>query len=398
MAYDRIVFQWSCNYGTRSHFFERDLKMRNITIVVIISILAIFFAGGCSTNQKPAPAELKYGDFPPALRKMIDEKIAEVNSGGVICVAGRVKMSDGAHIGSGKDVKVNFQAGSDEQLWIYDDGWFIMGRPVKYNTSYGPGKIVIRAFGYYPIDAAIPILQKDITYAEFILNKTPAEKLAGISGVITNEQDQSIAGAMVNISFPLSYSVVNEQPQRSMNTEPNGHYSFEGLSSTEYHLWIPAFADYAGIAFDVTPQAGEKKIENRKLYKNRSIIIDYVYQADGNRSFTEGNIKKGQVEWSVGPDGMDFSEGRVVGYNYNRMMRDLEMRQDQDRLIFQIFYSNGKNGFYDAGEADFESITEAAESGYTMMPKPCIVGHVYVIHTYEKNYAKFIVRNISENK
>jgi len=33
-----------------------------------------------------------------------------------------------------------------------------------------------------------------------------------------------------------------------------------------------------------------------------------------------------------------------------------------------------------------------------MMPKPCIVGHVYVIHTYEKNYAKFIVRNISENK
>ena len=339
--------------------------MKNVIFRTVICIFVIFFAIGCAIKPKRAAVALNYNDFPPAMRKMIDEKIAEVNSGEVICVAGRVKMSDGAHIGSGKDVKVNFQAGSEEQLWIYDDGWFIMGRPVKYNTSYGPGKIVIRAFGYDPIDAAIPILQKDITYAEFILNKTPAEKLAGISGVITNEQDQSIAGAMVNISFPLSYSVVNEQPQRSMNTEPNGHYSFEGLSSTEYHLWIPAFAGYAGIAFDVTPQAGEKKIENRKLYQKRSIIIDYVYQPDGSRSFAEGNIKKGEVEWSVGPDGMDFSEGRAVGYNYNRMMRDLEMRQDQDRLMFQVFYSNGKNGFYDAGEKDFDSVTEAAESGYS---------------------------------
>jgi hypothetical protein len=72
------------------------------------------------------------------------------------------------------------------------------------------------------------------------------------------------------------------------------------------------------------------------------------------------------------------------------------MSQDQDVMIFRMFYANGKgNGFYDAGEVDFESVTEADENGYSMQVQPSVVGHVYIVKTYENNYAKFIVKSVS---
>jgi hypothetical protein len=94
---------------------------------------------------------------------------------------------------------------------------------------------------------------------------------------------------------------------------------------------------------------------------------------------------------------MDFSEGKVKSYD-PKMLRDLEMLQDEDHLIFLVTYVNGKNGFYDAGEVDLESITEAAESDYSTRAKPCVTGHVYVVRTHENNYAKFVVRSISVSK
>jgi hypothetical protein len=360
--------------------------MRNVIVCVITCLFNL-----------PALA-IDYNDFPPNLQKNLDERIAELDPNEGICIAGRVTMDDEAHIGSGKDVKVNLEYGISTSLWVYDDGWFVMSRTAKNSPHSGPAKLILRAFGYDPINASIAVSQGQMTYVEYVMHKTPVEKLSSVAGIIVNDQNEPVEGTMVNISFPLPYSPANEQPSMSIQTEPNGYYLFEGLSATEYNLWVRAISGYAGISFNVKPVAGKTAISNQKLYQNRSIVIDYVYQADGNRSFAEGNIKKGTVEWVHGPDGMDFSEGKVKEYDY-KLPRDIEMGQDKDTLRFQIFYSNGKgNGFYDAGEVDFESVTEAAESDYTIMPKPCIIGHVYVVRTYENNYAKFIVRSISENK
>jgi hypothetical protein len=381
--------------------------MRNITIVIIISILAILFAGGCTTTKTSSVTELKYKYFPPTLKQMIDKRIAEVNSTGGVCVAGRVKMSDGAHISNGKDVKLNLNQNFDAPFLVYNDGWVLMDRAYKVDDSYpSTAMLTVRAFGYDPIDSSIPLLRGKVTYMEFVMQKTPAEKLASIAGTIVNDQNEPVEGAMVNISFPLSYNAANGHPYMSIATEPNGHYSFEGLSATEYHLWVLTQSGYAASSFSITPIAGKTTIRNHKLYRNLKIVIDYVYQADGNRIFTEGNIKKSTVEWVNGGEGMDFSEGKVKGYE-PKSLRDLEMRQSQDRLNFYVTYGNGKgsglnygrsNGFYDAGEVNFESVTEAAESGYAIGGKPCLIGHVYVVRTFENNYAKFIVRSISENK
>jgi hypothetical protein len=90
---------------------------------------------------------------------------------------------------------------------------------------------------------------------------------------------------------------------------------------------------------------------------------------------------------------VDFSEGKVEGYEPDDL-RDLEVRQDQGILRFRNFYVNGRNGFYDAGLVDFDSVVEANDIGYSTHEKPCLSGHVYVVRTYEEdNYAKFIVQS-----
>jgi len=185
----------------------------------------------------------------------------------------------------------------------------------------------------------------------------------------------------------------------SMTTPQDGRYSFGGthrfgyLSITEHNV-VASASGYAYHRGTFTPPAGGTAVENRKLYPNRRIIIDYVYQADGSRSFAAGNLQTGTIDWLNGVGGVDFSDGKVEGYEYPGSVRDIEMRQDQDVLKFRNVYGSGRNGFYDAGAVDLHSVTEAAETGYSMSEKLCLVGHVYVVRTYEEdNYAKFIVKS-----
>jgi hypothetical protein len=337
-----------------------------------------------------------YNDFPPALQQILDQRTAELTSKGDIFVAGSVTANDGTYFGSGNELQVNLLQGVDAPLDIYDSGWFIMDHPWLAEPRYGPAKLILRAFGYDPIDATIAVLQGKITYAEFVMNKTPVDKLATITGIVTGDQNEPFGGVSVNLTFPYAYAVANGNPRMSTITEPNGRYSFENLSATEYDLYIAATSGYAGVSANITPAKGKTTIKDIKLYPNLKIVIDYVYQADGSRNFTSGDLKKGSIKWANGSEGVDFSDGKAEGYE-PESLRDIEMRQDQDVLKFQIYYGNRQqNGFYDAGDADFNSVTKAAETGYSMEMRPCIAGHTYVVKTYEGNYAKFVVRDISE--
>jgi hypothetical protein len=362
--------------------------MKKIILCIVILFLNL-----------PAKA-IDYNDFPPALRQILDQRIAEVNANGGICVAGSVTMSDGNHINSGEDVMVNLYYRVDEPLWVYKDGWFIMDSALSPEYAGEGWKLVARAFGYEPNDVSITILQGEITYVELRMQKTSSKDLSSVEGIVLNDQNEPFNGAIVNLSFPFANhgyrgNTGYTYPHKKMTTDQNGQYCFKGLSSAEHSL-VASAAGYAYHSVGFTPSAGETAIEDLKLYQKRKIVIDYVYQADvNNRSFTDGDLQTGTVEWVNGNEGIDFSDGRVVGHQH----RDLEMRQDQDVLRFQIFYSNGKgNGFYDEGEVDFESVTEAAENDYSGGARPCVAGHIYIVKTYENNYAKFIVRSISGSK
>ncbi|MBA7674664.1 hypothetical protein ES703_82885 [subsurface metagenome] len=314
---------------------------------------------------------------------------------GGICIAGMVTMSDGAPINGGEDVMVNLYHGWDEPMWVYEDGWFIMGR---IGSSYyaGPGKgFVLRAFGYDPIDASITILDGEMTYLEFVMQKTSPEDLASVAGTVMDENNQPFDGARVSLKFPFANhgyrgDIGYTYPHMEMTTGVDGWYSFEGLSVAEHSVCASA-SGYAYHSDRFTLPAGGTAVEDRKLYPNRRIVLDYVYQADGSRSFTTGDLREGTIDWLHGEGGLDFSDGQVKG---GGLGRDLNMRQIRDVLKFRNSYGCSGNGYYDAGAVDFNSVTEAAEAGYSTSEKLCLVGHVYVVKTYDElNYAKFIVKS-----
>lgn len=346
-----------------------------------------------SLEDKTLIQGISYSDFPPQLQDILDERIAKLQTDGGICIAGKVKFSDGAPI-SGEDIMVNLEAAGpvgvvDDSLRVYEGGWFIMIRNLSSHYA-GPDKgFVLRSFGYEPVDSSITVLDGEMTYLQFEIGKTPPEKLASVTGVVTNDHDRPVEGARVSISFPFSGS----PPHMKTQTGPNGEYSFDGLSIAEHYV-VASKSGYAYHSARFTPPEGGVAVEDLKLYPKGRTIIDYVYQADGSRDFTSGDIQTGTIDWLVGEGGVDFSEGEVEGWESGDL-RDLELRQEQGVLKFRVFYVKpGRNGFYDAGAVPFDSVTEAAETGYATGEKPCKVGHVYVVRTYEEdNYAKFIVKS-----
>lgn len=335
-----------------------------------------------------------YDDFPSELQSILDQRIADLDTNGGICITGRVTMSDGARIRGGRDVQVNLYHGIDEPLWVYEGGWFIMKRTLPSHHAGTGKRVILRSFGYDPIDASVTILDGEMTYLEFEMMKTPPEDLAFVTGVVVDEGDYLFYGAHVSLTFPFANRGYrgNEgytYPQMDMYTSIDGQYSFSGLSACEYTLTASA-SGYAYHTGKFTSPIGEVIERDRQLYPNRRIIIDYVYQADGSRSFTTGGFREGTIDWLHGEGGLDFSDGQVKG---GGLGRDLNMRQIRDVLKFRNSYGCGGNGFYDAGAVDFNSVREAAEKGYRSSDKRCVVGHVYVVKTCDElNYAKFIVK------
>ncbi len=347
-------------------------------------IIGLFYLPAIALNRD---------DFPADLQKVLDEKTNELKAKGGIFIAGRVTMDDGTPISSGKDVMINLQYGFDEPLQIYKDGWFMMRRIQRSPYSKDKGILTFRAFVYEPNNVPVTILEDEITYVECVMHKIPPENLVSVSGVVVNDQNEPFEGANISLSFPFPNLGIFNKPYKSYTTQKDGCFTFKELPSTELSLAATS-PGYAFHSVEIKPSAGETAERNLKLFLNQKIIIDYVYQADGNTIFTKGALREGTIGWTVGEGGLDFSDGKVEGYEPNSL-RDIELTQDQNNLKFLVTYATGKNGFYDAGSVDFDSITEAAKSSYNITKKPCVSGHVYVVRTYENKYAKFIVRSIS---
>lgn len=337
---------------------------------------------------QPTTLNTSYADFLPQQQAILDKRIAELQTNGGICIAGRVRFNDGSPIRSGKDIMINLHHNVDIPLDVYEGGWFIMSRTLN---SYYAGRdkgFVLRAFGYDPIDASITILNKEITYLGFEMKKTPPDKLASVKGVVTDDHGRPVEGAHVRISFPFAYRA---RPEMKTQTDPNGEYSLGGLSGAEHRVYFFK-SGYASDSDKFTPPEGGAAVKDLKLYPMHKIVIDYVYQADGSRNFTSGNLQTGTIDWGLYKGSVDFSEGQAERHGPGE---DLQLRQEKGVLKFRVFHARNRNGFYDAGAVPFDSVTEAAVTGYTRGTKPCKVGHVYVVRTIEEgNYAKFTVKSL----
>jgi hypothetical protein len=340
---------------------------------------------GLILRDAPLPP-VGYADFPADLQVILAQRLAAIQTNGFGCVAGRIILSDGTSISGGTDASANLLFSGDRPLQVFSGGWFIR----TSGFGYGRDTIAIRAFGYQPIDTSITILSNQITYFTFLLVKTPRQDRSAISGIVLDENSQPFAGAQVLLSFPFAYGA-GGRPTQTTWTGWDGRYRFTGLSQATHQATASA-SSYAKEWHVVAPPSGGTVSSDFQLFPNRQIAIDYVLQTNGTRDFTDGSLPVRTIPWLNGAGGLDFSLGSIV----TSSGRDLDLQQDRDVLQFRNFYVSN-NGFYDAGTVDFDSITSAASTGYSVTAQPCLVGHVYVVRTYDGFYAKFIVKSDEES-
>ena len=226
-------------------------SIRKAGLVALVGAIIGLGVYGCK-KEEPKTQGISYGDFPPQLQDILDERIAELRRGGGLCIAGRVTFSDGAPISGGKDIMVNLHHGVDEALWVYEGGWFIMGRTLSSHYA-GPGKgFALRAFGYDPIDSSVTVLDGEMTYLQFEIEKTPPEKSASVTGLVTNEHDRPVEGAHVSISFPFANHGISNKPYMTTQTGANGEYSFDNLFGAEHRV-VASKSGYAYHSVKFTP-------------------------------------------------------------------------------------------------------------------------------------------------
>jgi hypothetical protein len=315
-------------------------------------------------DQTPLPEELR----------------AKVPAGCIL--AGRVWFGDGAPVG-GKDVKLNFKRGADDPEMVHQEGWFYASSSISAGWK---GTAVVRAFGYDPTDFEVTATAGKVTWCEIVMAKTPPEKRRQfIEGLVTDEKERPIRGAHVTLEFPGATR--GPTPSRTTTTDGNGHYVFRHLGIMEFDVVASRAGTY--VSKQITPLGNEPTRLDFKIYSDRIVSLDYVYQPDSSPRLS-GSVRRGQISWPVPGGGLFFAAG-ALGFG---RPDDLRLWMNEGQLQFRHFYVNGTVGHYDAGAVDFDSVTEADPKACRTTNTNCVVGHVYVVHTYDGHYAKFIVRDI----
>jgi len=315
------------------------------------------------------------------------------------CVAGRVVLGDGEQIINGEAVKINLNTSATWVARVYKGGWFILITTLPPQHASHEAVVVIRAFDYEPVDDKGTLSPGAITYLEYVLKPVSPNRRASITGYVIDDNNAPVAGALVGIGYPgasLGYSseTGNSEPEQLLLTKKDGGYAFHDLSPGTYRLWASK-RGFATDFFQTILDPGEHEQLNLLASRNARLDIEFAYQPDGSRRFDRGGTVTGHLAWVNGAGGLDFSDGRVEGYEKDSL-RDLEFRQKDGKLLFDISYVGSlRNGFYDAGPVSFRSVRRATTSGYTTAKKPCIEGHVYLVRTYEGHYAKFVVSRIT---
>jgi protocatechuate 3,4-dioxygenase beta subunit len=293
-------------------------------------------------------------------------------------------------------------------------GWFAINNFVRsdarkmieageWHPDWGTtAKLFVYSAANEPAKFEFPIVLGTVYYANIVLDKTPENELVSLSGTVRDGENKSIEGVSVRLSFPHpSISGGNDEGLKQIKTDKEGRFSFEKITPQRYQLLMRKHG-YPS-QHEVIPLEELEAEHVICYYVPRTVEIEYVFQTDGSRDFTKGNLQPLQTSFVPAQhfSGFRFATGKVVSFSsVADGPADIEFRSEDGELRFWKDYINYEGGFYDAGEISFESLNEADENPdvYSReLKSPVFVklNHVYVVQTTEGKFAKFVVHKIS---
>jgi len=250
-----------------------------------------------------------------------------------------------------------------------------------------------------PIAIDVPITPGNVYYAEIVIPKTPEDELVSVSGTIMDTEDNPIGNVSVGLRVRDGRGATANLRQTTADTE--GRFTFDKVAQQSYLISANVIGYTPVLVEEISAEATGKN-HLLRYYKTHDVEIEYVYQPDGGRDFTQGNLQPRTVTLKA----MDYTKGFhfETGEMYSggaRVPHDIAYGDNFGNLAFhqRLYHRTLGNGFYDAGEVPFESITEAdarpeAYPRPLADPLPAKLNHVYVVKTIDGNYVKFIVRKI----
>ncbi len=360
-------------------------------------------------------------EYPPGFLKIVQRSEESLQKDGGVALIGRVRYKDGSPVGIDAltfSLRAAPPYGESHNCYQYYDrqdagpaAWF-------FSSNVAPGPINKRILDAAEADgqprglmlsvlsmdslptppAIFRITQGQIIYLDVELEKVPPEKRIAISGTVKDETGKPAVDAFVGLRIAESTGSGGRDPRKETKTDAEGRYSFESLVPQAYSVYAfrPGW-EGDGTLVPAPKEESERKISVPELvlFKPKKIVFDFVFQPDGSRDFTKGELTVQTLEMEPHRGGISFKEGAI-----NRDGRDLELFSRRGKLSFGNVYITSGNGVYDAGEVAFESIVEAREGNEHYRPDgqarpvPVEVNHVYVVRTYEGQYAKLIVHEI----
>ena len=262
---------------------------------------------------------------------------------------------------------------------------------------------VIYTATHRPVMIKLPGMFGKVYFADIKLEQTPEDELVTISGQVwMDDYDRPAVGETAYLCGPGSNFVAvpggvfmlpgEGGSFRKTITDEEGRFSFDKV--------LPFCSVRVGMGREYQSKADRSHWEQERIfryYRERDIEIEYVFQPDGSRDFTKGDLepKTAILKAADFSHGFRFATGDMSTNGDHQ--RDIDYRDRYGTIGFHQVY-HGKRGFYDAGEVPFESVTEADANPDVyprdLQPLPVKLNHVYVVKTLGGKYAKFVVRKI----
>ncbi len=380
------------------------------SVAVSIGFFLVVGAGSTIVGQD---AMRDKSECPPELLKVLAETEKEVREKGGFAIVGRAKFDDGTPIKRG-DLDFSLHDDPDNAVhncYGWSDGWF-------YTRNIHPGPISKRIFdeakdrGEYrgqrlrayalhynpssPVE--FPVVWGTVHYTTITLHKTPEDEKGPISGTVKDEDGKPLAGASVRLTIAATTNWAG-MPNLTTKTDPEGKFAFEPLTAQRYRLGVSK-AGFTSAGADAEPGT-ESAVREFTLHPKKNVRFDYVYQPDGSRDFTTGELRTKTFTMDAEKGGgFRFKDGKQAN---DGIPQDFKLQREGKEFVFRNFFIGKDNGIYDAGEVPFESVKEAPaeddayrppnENGVNHpVPIPVKEKHVYVVRMYDGNYGKLIVR------
>lgn len=219
-----------------------------------------------------------------------------------------------------------------------------------------------------------------------VLKKVPFEGTASISGIVTDEDNNPMEGALVS------------DGKRTAKTNKQGEYKFDGYELEKVPLKVTKSGyfgaqDYENIV-SIRNMNEREIIRNLKLFKAKRVKLKYVISDEDSNSLEGPGVEQGKMEFLVDSTRFELRGNKITSKNFSTLVDNFRssITYRSDGWVIVCFYCPMFVRAANPGDS-FDSIKSVEDFGYESQRCPPLTeGQVILIRGFPKAGEKGVSR------